>query len=112
MNPLTYIAAPLAGPDRDVNIARALRWVAWAAQQPGVVPVATWISLTQVWHETPENRTRGLALDCSLIERCGRLWLVGGRISAGMAIEAEHARSCGIDVRDLTGLGLEPPEGT
>jgi len=107
---VAYIAHPLGqGEDREKNRARASRWVSWAARQ-GVAPVADWIILAGEWPETDENRALGLAIDCALVERCNELWLVGGRISPGMAIEAEHAKKRGRTVVDLTHLGEESPE--
>ena len=92
-----YIAHPLgAGPDREANRQRASRWVAWAASQ-GVAPVADW------------TRAKGLAIDCALVARCDELWLVGGRISRGMQVEADAARAAGVMVVDRTDLGEEPP---
>lgn len=106
---LTYIAHPLgSGPDREQNRENAARWVAWAALQ-GANPVATWITLSGIWEESPELRGKGLALDCALVECCTEVWLLGGRVSPGMAIEAEHARKCGVRVVDLTHLGYSPP---
>ena len=111
---IVYVAAPLNAPTREgieVNRARASRWVAWAARQ-GVAPIATWITLSGQWDESPENRERGLRIDFALIERCDALWLVGGRVSQGMRLEAEHARIFGVPVVDLTEYGPEPPELT
>jgi hypothetical protein len=105
-----YLAAPLgSGPEREFNRANAASWVAWAASR-GVAPIATWQQLSGIWPETLENREKGLALDCALVERCDEVWLVGGRISPGMAIEAEHGRAHGVVIVDLTHLGPIPPE--
>jgi hypothetical protein len=96
---LVYIAHPLGhGEDRDSNITSAEAWVAWAAEQ-GVCPIATWVTLARRWPETPERRELGLRIDFALIEECDELWLCGGRISPGMALEARHAGECGIVVR-------------
>jgi hypothetical protein len=105
----TYIAHPLgAGPDREKNRQRAALWVAWAAFEHAN-PVATWITLSGLWEETPDLRAKGLALDCALVECCTEDWLVGGRVSPGMEIEAAHARKHNIKVVDLTHLGEWPP---
>jgi hypothetical protein len=105
-----YVAHPLGGgPDREANRARAAKWVAWIAAHFGVATVADWIILSGEWPETPESRARGLAIDCALIERCDRVYLVGGRVSPGMQVEAAHARKSGIEVIDLTHLGAWPP---
>lgn len=85
--------------------------MAWAASQ-GVAPIATWIVLSGELAETPANREFGLAIDVALVERCDEVWLVGGRVSPGMRIEADAARVKGIRVRDLTWMGAMPPEGT
>lgn len=103
-----YLAHPLgAGPDRELNRQRAARWVAWAARS--VAPVATWITLSGEWDESPENRERGLAIDVALVAICAETWLVGGRVSVGMKIESDEARRLGKPVLDLTFLGEEPP---
>lgn len=102
-----YIAHPLGGgSDREQNRANASKWVAWAGDQ-GVAPTATWIILSGEWDES--KRELGLEIDKALVARCDELWLVGGRVSAGMAIEAKAARDTGVSVRDLTYLGALPP---
>lgn len=106
---VVYIAAPLSAPTLEgieENRRRAARWVAWAALL-GVAPSATWIVLTGELDES--HRELGLAVDCALVERSDRVWLVAGRISSGMEMEAGHARRHGIRVADLTYLGQEPP---
>lgn len=104
---VVYIAAPLgSGFQRDINRARAERWVSWAGEQ-GVAPVATWTTLAKFWPET--RLEQGLAIDFALLERCDEVWLVGGRISPGMALELKHAQLGNVRVVDLTHLGEEPP---
>jgi hypothetical protein len=105
---VVYIAHPLgAGPDREQNRRNAAQWVAWAARQ-GVAPVADWVILSGEFEETYENRALGLSIDLALIERCDELWLVGGRVSPGMAIERDHAIASGVQVVDHTSLGALP----
>lgn len=108
---LVYIAHPLgAASDRAENIERASRWFAWAAMVPGLIPVASWITLARYWPETDANRERGMLIDKQLIARCDEVWLCGPRISPGMRQEADHAKACGISVSDYTDLGrVEPP---
>lgn len=102
-----YIAHPLGRDlDREANRARASRWVGYAGTL-GFAPVADWIILSGQWPE--ERRELGLQIDFALIERCDELWLCGGRVSPGMRLEAEHARSLKKLVLDLTPLGAEPP---
>lgn len=108
---VVYIAHPLGGgPDREQNRRNASQWVAWAARR-GVAPIADWIILSGEFDECPENRALGLSIDLALIERCQELWLVGGRISPGMAIERDHAIAMGVRVLDFTKtLGLLPAD--
>jgi hypothetical protein len=106
---VVYVAHPLgSGADREANRARAARWAVWAAEQ-GVAPVADWILIAGAWRESEEARARGLAIDCALVARCDEIWLVGGRISEGMRVEANAALAAGAGLRDLTELGEEPP---
>lgn len=108
--PVVYIAHPLGGgPERELNRERATRWAVWAAVHMGVSPVADWIVLSSLLDES--NRSLGLACDVALLPRCDELWLVGGRISEGMAIERDTAWDAGVLVRDLTDLGDDPPGG-
>lgn len=107
---VVYVAHPLNAPteaERNANIARAARWCAWAFKS-GYAPVADWIVLASQLDES--WREQGLRADCALIKRCDELWLVGGRVSEGMRIEAAAARLVGVPVKDLTALGEEPPE--
>jgi hypothetical protein len=109
---VVYIAAPLSADTREgieENRARASRWAAWAAVVRGVSPSCSWVVLTGVLEETPENRERGLACDLAQIERVDQVWLVGGRVSSGMALEAAHAARCNVPVFNMTQMGEEPP---
>lgn len=107
---VVYLAHPLgAGLDRERNRENAARWVAWATLAHGVAVIADWIVLAGVLAETPANRLAGIAADLALVGRCDELWLVGGRVSPGMHLEAEEARQRGIRVVDLTRLGWAPP---
>jgi hypothetical protein len=107
MKKVVYIAHPLAGPDREKNLRNAALWCVWAAKVKGVSPVATWIVLASVWTEA--DRELGLACDVAAIKRCHELWLVGGRISAGMLVEKLAAEEAGVLVVDLTQFGYEAP---
>jgi hypothetical protein len=99
---LVYVAHPLgSGSDREENRRNAALYVA-AIGELGFAPVADWIILSGMWSE--EKRDMGLAIDFALIGRCDELWLVGPRISPGMAAEASHARAHDIDVLDFVGL--------
>ena len=106
-----YIAHPLNAPTREgieANRARASRWVAWAAEQ-GVCPRPSSSILTGEWDETPENRSRGLAIDFAQIERCDEFWVCGPHVSNGMRAEMGVADGCGVLVIDKLTDDGEPP---
>jgi hypothetical protein len=106
--PVVYVAHPLGqGDDRELNRTNAAQWCAYLAELHGIAPCAPWIVISGVWDES--KRAAGMDINLATIERCDELWLVGGCITEGMAIEAAHARACGITVRDMTGLGYLPP---
>jgi hypothetical protein len=75
-------------------------------------PVAT-RRLVYVAHPVNAPTRDGILANLAraLVERCDAVWLVGGRVSSGMQIEADHAIGRGIDVIDLTHMGDEPPGG-
>jgi hypothetical protein len=107
-----YIAHPLSAdtPEQSrKNRENAALWAVWAARVKGVSPSCSWVVLSSVLEETPENRALGIQCDLVQVERADEVWLVGGRISSGMRLEAEHAEHCRIPVLDLTGLGELPP---
>jgi hypothetical protein len=100
-----YVAHPLgAGPDRENNRRRAAVWVAWLAERYFVAPVCSWITLAEVWPET--QRDLGLEVDRALVEFCGRVVLVGDRVSPGMQCEARWA----MEVIDLTFVRCSTPD--
>jgi len=113
MRPVVYLAHPAGAPTREehaANLARARRWFRWVAEQDYPV-VADWILYCEAWDDfDPALRARGLSHDDAQIRVCGEVWLVGGRVSFGMARAIETATAHGIPVRDLTHLGDEPPE--
>lgn len=105
--PVIYVAHPLgSGPDREQNRQNAARWCAWVAES-SAAPVADWIVLSGVW--TEDKRALGLEVDFALIERCHAVVLVGGRVSPGMQLEADHGEEHDVPAIDLTDMGEEPP---
>jgi len=105
-----YMAHPVSG-DVEANLARARRWLLWIYRtKPGTAVVANWILDCEILDDSnPADRQMGLAHDLAILERVDAVWLVGGRVSGGMALEAEHAKAHGVRVLDLTALGAEPP---
>jgi hypothetical protein len=110
--PLVYVAHPLNAPTPEAMAANRLngaRWCGWLARHCGVAPQAPWIVLSSVWTEE-EGRELGLEIDKATIAVCRALILTGGRISSGMQVEIQFARSVGVRVCDLTGHGTVAPD--
>lgn len=101
------MAAPAAGvtaAEHLENLARAKRWFAWIAEGGNAV-IADWIIYCEVWNDfDPCHRERGFAL----IRRCDEYWMVGGRVSSGMARGRAVAEAAGVPVVDMTPYGEEP----
>jgi hypothetical protein len=116
--PVVYLAAPVGAASPDgirANLARAKRWL-WALRCASTWSIcAPWIPAVEAVLDAgvPEavERTRGLADDLAVVERCDGIVLVGGRVSSGMALERDHAIAHGLAIVDLTGLGEEPGAG-
>jgi hypothetical protein len=109
MNPaVVYVAHPVSG-NVAANLERARRWLAWLVEiAPEWALAMPWMPYVETLDED-RHRERGLRDDLSMLRRCDGIVLVGGRISAGMAIELEAARNAGLWAVDLTALGSEPP---
>jgi hypothetical protein len=103
--PVVYLAAPLSAPTRagiEANRRAAAEWACWIAKTFHVAVECSWLVMTSVLEETPENRALGLACDIALVKRCDCLIAVGPAWSSGMSAEAEHARA----VLDWTGVSI------
>lgn len=107
---ITYLAAPLS-PEGDEtvasNIARAKQSYAnLSATMRDRVFVADWILHCEVFAGTqdddPELRTLGMMRNFKQIGTCHEMFLVGPRISRGMAAERDYAVKRGMRVTDLT----------
>src|SRR6187399_1691631 len=97
-----YLAHPLTAlsiPAEAANRQSAANWGAWISVTFCVAVTADWI-----WFSRELSETWALECDKALVERCDELWMVGARVSNGMAVEAQHARLHEKPVYDLTGL--------
>lgn len=108
-----YLCHPVRGGnpcETRANLERARRWYRWAVEDRRVAPMVSWIvGCEEFPDEVEEYRERGLIGDCALVRRADEVWLVGGRVSAGMMREAQAANAAGVRVVDWTALGGEPP---
>lgn len=110
---VAYLAHPVGAPDEEgiaANLANARAWLHWLVDHTSLAVSAPWMPYVQTLHEAT-YRDRGLADDLAMLGRHDMIVLVGGRISAGMATELDHARSCGLVALDLTRMGVAPPSG-
>lgn len=113
-----YLAHPVAG-EPETNIVNAVLWLKYLRRQSAQLlssltnsVISARPNIQSPWLAAIEDDRspgydRELALqDCrDTVLLFDEVWLVGGRISPGMRIEAECARQ----VRDLTHLGKLPP---
>lgn len=102
-----YLAHPFTAPTlegREENRQRAAKWAAWLWLQ-GFAVECSWITITGMADETPENRELGLRSDCEQVKRCDVMVLCGPRVSGGMLREAGAAKV----IVDFTCYGLDLP---
>ena len=105
-----WVSHPVAGDVRG-NCCRAQMWLEWCSEIAGIEARAPYLaSLLQSGYEE-RDRAAGLARCVVQIADVDEVWLVGGRISTGMALEEAAAIALGVVVRDLTCLGEFPPAG-
>jgi hypothetical protein len=102
-----YICHPYGG--KAHNLILAARWVGWAARQPGVAPMAPWITMCEQGIESE----LGLEIDKRHVEISDELWVCGPKvcgykyynqfinISGGMKIEVQHAIENNVLVKDM-----------
>lgn len=123
MTRVVYLAHPVAPPCRcggvdcdnlgpvECNTASAHRWLRWAlGEHPDVAFCVPWLPYVAVLPEDGgASRARGMRDDIAMALRCDEIWLVGGRVSSGMAQERDAMLAAGKVVVDLTDLGPEAP---
>ncbi len=109
---VVYLAHPLSD-DMPTNLARARRWLRWAIEHyTDCAFVVPWLPYCDVLDDDNEtHRKRGIHDDLAAMLRCDEVWLVGGVVSPGMALERDVAARDGLKVLDLTPFGPEPPKG-
>lgn len=112
---MIFLAHPLGANSKtgvQENLQRAMLWYRWACDTywPMAMFEATWMLNCLVYNDADgEQRRRGIERNFGVLMRCDALWLVGGRVSAGMREEAVFTTALGKPIFDLTHLGDEPP---
>lgn len=105
-----YVAHQLGkGADLELNRLNAAKWACWIAETYGVAVSCTWIVLASIWQETEHHRAIGMRINLDQISRCDEVYLVGGRISEGMQLEANEAWRLGKPVLSFIEHGFSPP---
>lgn len=114
--PMIYIAHPVGASTPDgvaENLARAKRWLGYLMKHFGGVTtlVMSWAPLVEACgaENEKQNRENGMRMNFKVLDACKSIWMVGGRISPGMATEAAYVRDMRRPVFDFTFLGDEPP---
>lgn len=108
---LAYMAHPLGpeGEQRTLNLVNASKWFAWLHDTfQNIVFSANWIVLASQWDEAT-GRSRGLEIDEIHVDCSDLFFMVGGKVSEGMAREQVRAVSRRVQVIDLTFLGWAAP---
>ena len=91
-----YVCHPFAD-DPEANAER-VRGICRALTESGFLPIAPHVYLPQFIDED-NDRERALGLCLELVDTCDELRVYGGRVTAGMRREIEHAERRGIPVR-------------
>lgn len=97
---LVYICSPLRG-DYEKNIRKAQEACAWVMLNfPDTIAIAPHIYFTQFLDDTnPNERSLGMEAGLALLEKCDELWVIGNRVSEGMAAEIARAEELGIPIK-------------
>ena len=99
--PIVYICSPFSG-DVEGNIASAQRFSRFAVDK-GYIPIAPHLLFPQFMEESdPEQRRLGIFFGMVLQSKCKEVWVFGGNITKGMAVEIEKAHERGLPVRYFT----------
>jgi len=84
--PLVYICSPLSG-DVEGNTERTRKFCRFALEK-GQIPLAPQLMFPQFMDDSdPEERQLALFMDVILLGKCSELWVLGDRVSEGMAEE-------------------------
>lgn len=89
--PLVYICSPYSR-DVESNLQRARTFCRFALEQ-GQIPLASHLMFPQFMTDNDsKQREFALFMDIVLMGKCSEVWVLGDRISEGMAAEIAKAR--------------------
>lgn len=102
---LVFVAHPLSG-DVTGNLILAKTWLRWLINEnPDCSFCLGWAPYCEVLDDDdPEHRERGIRDGMEMLSRCDELWMVGSRLSNGMADERDKAIALGLPVYSYVGL--------
>lgn len=98
-----YISSPYRPRQKDnakeleINLKLARKGCRIAVER-GFMPVAPHLLFPQFLNEDTEREV-GIDMGMELLKECDELWVLGNRISDGMADEIQYARDLGIFVK-------------
>ena len=99
--PIIYICSPYAG-NVEGNVAAARKYSRFAMER-GYIPIAPHLLFPQFMEGSdPEQRRLGIFFGLVLQSKCKEVWVFGGNITKGMAVEIEKAHERGLPVRYFT----------
>ena len=97
---LVYLCSPLRG-NYEENMKRATEYCKTASEL-GAIAFAPHLYFTQFYRDTiPEEREKGLQLGLAMLDKCEELWVMGNRITQGMASEIAYAKEHHIPIFEI-----------
>ena len=97
---LVYLCSPLRG-NYEENMKRVTEYCKTASEL-GVITFAPHLYFTQFYRDTiPEEREKGLQLGLAMLDKCEELWVMGNRITQGMASEIAYAKEHHIPIFEI-----------
>ena len=97
-HPLVYICSPFAG-DIEANVHNARRYSRHAVSK-GYLPITPHLLYPQFLDDGLQSeRDLGMFFGLVLMSKCAEVWVFGERISTGMKMEIDRARSKGYTIR-------------
>lgn len=89
--PLVYVCSPYSG-DVETNIESAKKFCRFALES-GQIPLAPHLMFPQfMTDDNPQERELALFMDIVLLGKCDELWVLGDKVTQGMAAEIEVAK--------------------
>lgn len=96
---MIYVCSPYSG-DIEKNIEFAKKCCRYVCTIKNEIPIAPHIYFTQFLDDEIANeRILGMDLGLELLPRCSAVWVFGGTVTKGMAVEIEKANLIGIPVK-------------